>query len=66
MQNKAKQIKAHLTLLHAPHVTKQENWQKKLWQIESDSPNLPNFLPPKFFTVWYIGKLIMNGCLLWQ
>jgi len=29
----AKQIKVHLTLLHAPHVTKQVNWRKKVGEL---------------------------------
>jgi len=58
----AKQIKAHLTLLRMPHVTKWENWQKN-WQIESDWPNSPNFFTAKNFYRTVIGFKIMTCTL---
>jgi len=50
----AKQIKVHLMLLRMPHVTEQENWQKKLANC-CDSPNSPKFFPLQSFLLYGIS-----------
>jgi len=50
-----KQIKVYLILLHAPHVTKQVNWQKKLSNC-CDSPNLQKFFLFQSFLLYGISE----------
>ena len=32
---------------------KTKGWQMKLWQVDRQSPNLPQSLSAKVFAVWY-------------
>jgi len=38
------------------------NWQVKLWQIYSESPNLPKFPPQRFPSIRYIHSSVKQLC----